>query len=61
MVLRITEEGEAFVRQLLPKLFVPLREMLKDFPEVEQRQMTAQLKRLGIELDKVASALEQAL
>jgi len=62
MVLGITEQGAAFVRQLLPKLFVPLREMLKDFPEVEQRQMTAQLKRLGIELDKVAApALEQAL
>jgi MarR family transcriptional regulator, negative regulator of the multidrug operon emrRAB len=53
MVLRITEEGEVFVRQLLPKLFVPLREMLKDFPEAEQRQMTAQLKRLGVVLDQV--------
>src|SRR5579859_7644421 len=38
MVLRITEQGEAFVRQLLPKLFVQLREMLKGFPETEQRQ-----------------------
>jgi MarR family transcriptional repressor of emrRAB len=53
MVLRITEEGEVFVRQLLPKLFVPLHEMLKDFPEAEQRQMTDQLKRLGVELDNV--------
>jgi MarR family transcriptional repressor of emrRAB len=53
MVLRITEEGEAFVRQLLPKLFVSLREMLKDFPEAEQRQMTAQLKRLGVKLEQV--------
>ena len=55
MVLRITEEGEGFVRQLLPKLFVPLNEMLKDFPEAEQRQMTAQLKRLGAELDNVTA------
>jgi MarR family transcriptional repressor of emrRAB len=53
MVLRITEEGELFVRQLLPKLFVPLRTMLRDFPEAEQRNMTAQLKRLGVELDQV--------
>ncbi|MDP9007610.1 MAG: MarR family transcriptional regulator [Pseudomonadota bacterium] len=53
MVLRITEEGEVFVRQLLPKLLAPLREMLKEFPEAEQRQMTAQLKRLGVELDNV--------
>jgi MarR family transcriptional regulator, negative regulator of the multidrug operon emrRAB len=63
MVLRITEEGEAFVRQLLPKLFVPLREMLKDFPEAELRQMTSQLKRLGVELDKATgpAMVEQAL
>jgi MarR family transcriptional regulator, negative regulator of the multidrug operon emrRAB len=63
MVLRITEEGETFVRQLLPKLFVPLREMLKDFPEAELRQMTSQLKRLGVELDKATgpAMAEQAL
>jgi MarR family transcriptional repressor of emrRAB len=51
MVLRITEEGEEFVRTLLPKLHVPLRRMLQDFPEEEQRQLAAQLKRLGTELD----------
>jgi MarR family transcriptional regulator, negative regulator of the multidrug operon emrRAB len=63
MVLRITEEGESFVRQLLPKLFVPLREMLKDFPETDQRQMTSLLKRLGVELDKATATqiVEQAL
>jgi MarR family transcriptional repressor of emrRAB len=55
MVLSITEEGEAFVRQLLPKLFAPLREMLKDFPEDEQRQMTSQLKRLGVKLEQVTA------
>jgi len=51
MVLRITDEGEEFVRNLLPKLHVPLRRMLQDFPEVEQRQLVAQLKRLGAELE----------
>jgi len=63
MVLRITEEGETFVRQLLPKLFAPLREMLKDFPETEQQQMTSLLKRLGVELDKATAPqiVEQAL
>lgn len=63
MVLRITEEGETFVRQLLPKLFAPLREMLKDFPETDQLQMTSLLKRLGVELDKVTAPqiVEQAL
>jgi MarR family transcriptional repressor of emrRAB len=54
MVLRITEQGEQFVRQLLPKLFAPLREMLKDFPEAEQRQLNAQLKRLGYELEQAS-------
>jgi MarR family transcriptional repressor of emrRAB len=53
MVLRITEEGEEFVRRLLPKLFVTLREMLKKFPEIEQRQITAQLKRLVVDLEQV--------
>lgn len=63
MVLRITEEGEAFVRQLLPKLFVPLRELLKDFPETDQLQMTSLLKRLGVELEKATAPqiVEQAL
>jgi MarR family transcriptional repressor of emrRAB len=63
MVLRITEEGETFVRQLLPKLFAPLREMLKDFPETERQQMTSLLKRLGVELDKATAPqiVEQAL
>src|SRR5580700_9272765 len=63
MVLRITEEGEQFVRQLLPKLHVPLRRMLKNFPEVEQRQLVAQLKKLGAELDQLSTphAAEAAL
>jgi MarR family transcriptional regulator, negative regulator of the multidrug operon emrRAB len=55
MVLRITEEGEEFVRQLLPKLHLPLRRMLKDFPEVEQRQLAAQLKRLAAELEQLST------
>jgi MarR family transcriptional regulator, negative regulator of the multidrug operon emrRAB len=62
MVLRITEEGEEFVRQLLPKLHLPLRRMLKDFPESEQRQLADQLKRLAAELDQLStpSAAEAA-
>ena len=55
MVLRITEEGEEFVRQLLPKLHQPLRRMLKNFPEAEQRQLAAQLKRLAAELDQLST------
>jgi MarR family transcriptional repressor of emrRAB len=55
MVLRITEEGEEFVRQLLPKLHQPLRRMLKDFPEIEQRQLADQLKRLAAELDQLST------
>lgn len=63
MVLRITEEGEEFVQQLLPKLHAPLKRMLKDFPEAEQRELAAQLKRLGAELDRLdtSSVSEAAL
>jgi MarR family transcriptional regulator, negative regulator of the multidrug operon emrRAB len=47
MVLRITEQGEDLVRQLLPKMAVPLREMLSSLSEAEQRQLIDQLKRFG--------------
>jgi len=55
MVLRITEQGEELVRRLLPLLFAPLREMLKDFSDAEQQQLIVQLKRLGMNLDELAS------
>jgi MarR family transcriptional repressor of emrRAB len=51
MVLRITPQGEELVRQLLPKMFAPLRGMLVEFPEAEQRQLIAQLKRLHVALE----------
>ena len=51
MVLRITEQGEELVRQLLPKMFASLRGMLADFPEAEQRQLIAQLRRLHMNLE----------
>jgi MarR family transcriptional regulator, negative regulator of the multidrug operon emrRAB len=62
-VLRITEEGEKFVRDLLPKMHVPLRRMLEDFSESEQRLMCAQLKKLGAELDRmdISALTEPAL
>ncbi len=47
MVLRITEQGEELVRQLLPKMFVPLRGLFAQFPETEQRELIGQLKRLA--------------
>ena len=50
MVLRITGEGDKFVRDFLPKLHQSLRRMLQDFPESEQQLMCAQLKKLGSEL-----------
>jgi MarR family transcriptional repressor of emrRAB len=52
MVLRITAQGEELVRQLLPKMFAPLRGMLVAFPESEQRQLIAQLKRLCLTLEQ---------
>jgi MarR family transcriptional regulator, negative regulator of the multidrug operon emrRAB len=50
MVLRITAQGEDLVRQLLPKIFLPLREPLTSFPPPEQRELIAQLKRQVLEL-----------
>src|ERR1700731_753260 len=52
MVLRITEQGEDLVRGLLPKLFVPLRGMLAEFSESEQRLLISQLKRLHANLQE---------
>src|ERR1700733_6687621 len=56
MVLRITPQGEELVRQLLPKMFAPLRELFKDFSDAEQQQLIAQLKRLGMSLEEVTAA-----
>jgi MarR family transcriptional regulator, negative regulator of the multidrug operon emrRAB len=55
MVLRITAQGEDLVRRLMPRLFAPLREMLKEFSAAEQQQLIAQLKRLGMKLDELAT------
>src|SRR6266851_503641 len=52
IVLRITEQGEDLVRQLLPKLFVSLRGMLAEFSESEQRLLIAQLKRLHANMEE---------
>jgi MarR family transcriptional repressor of emrRAB len=55
MVLRITEQGEELVRQLYPKMFQSLRETMSEFPQAEQRQMIAQLKRLCTQMDQHAA------
>ena len=63
MVLRITEQGEELVRQLLPTMFAPLRALFVEFTETEQRQLISQLKRLSAilaEADQQDTA-EQAL
>ena len=53
MVLRITEQGEAVVRRLLPLLHAPLKEMFGEFSQAELQQLIGQLKRLGMKLDQV--------
>ena len=60
MVLRITEQGEALVRQLLPKMFASLRGMLAPFSESEQTQLITQLKRLYSSLEQAQSQNEEA-
>ena len=52
MVLRITEQGEELVRQLLPKMFASLRGMLAQFSETEQSHLIAQLRRLQANLSE---------
>ena len=61
MVLRITEQGEQLVRELLPKLFVPLRGLFAGFPQGEQRQMIDQLKRLSANLAETHKDLTERL
>ena len=55
VVLRITEQGEELVRRLLPTMYGPLREMLRDFSEDEQLQLIEQLELLGTKLDQALS------
>ncbi len=51
------------MRQLLPLLWAPLREMFKDFPDAEQQQLIGQLVRLSAKLDEVMAqhSLERPL
>ena len=59
MVLRITQQGEELVRQLLPKMFVPLREMFGGFAEAELRELISQLRRLGAKLQAPVSEIPE--
>jgi len=56
LVLRITEPGEALVRELLPALFVQLESLLGEFSEAELEQLVLLLKRLFERLSKPADA-----
>lgn len=46
MVLRITERGEELVRQLLPTMFGPLRDLYSGISEEDQRHLISHLKGL---------------
>jgi len=50
LVLQITAQGEELVRRLVPTLYGPLKTMLEDFSDLEQRQLIEQLKRLSTKL-----------
>ena len=47
MVLRITDEGEALVRRLLPLMFDSLKALFEDICEADQLALIQQLKRVG--------------
>jgi MarR family transcriptional repressor of emrRAB len=53
MVLRITDKGSDLVRQLLPTMFLPLREFVTVLSDAEQRQLLGQLKRMAVRMDEV--------
>jgi MarR family transcriptional repressor of emrRAB len=55
MVLNITPQGEELVRQLLPTLYAPLREIFRDISDAEQLQLIGQLKRLTATMDQALS------
>ncbi len=55
MELRITGEGEALVRRVLPTVWEPLRIVLKDLTEQEQSSLAEQLKRLDAMLEAVVA------
>lgn len=50
MVLRITDEGEALVRRLLPMMFDSLKVLFEDICEADQLALIQQLKRVGARL-----------
>jgi len=58
MVLRITGSGEALVRQLLPQIFAPLRELYLTHSEAEQRQLIDLLKRLAGRFGQVTASVD---
>jgi MarR family transcriptional repressor of emrRAB len=53
MVLRISKQGEEFVRRLLPGLFAALETMLTSFNDAELQQLITLLKRVFEGLDSV--------
>jgi MarR family transcriptional repressor of emrRAB len=63
MVLRITESGEELVRNLLPTLFQPMRELFAGFSGADHKQLIAQLKGLAatLEVALAPSAAEPAV
>ncbi|HUX73886.1 MAG TPA: MarR family transcriptional regulator [Steroidobacteraceae bacterium] len=58
MVLRITANGEALVRRLLPQIFAPLRELYRNHSEGEQRQLIDLLKRLAGRFGQVTASAD---
>jgi MarR family transcriptional repressor of emrRAB len=55
MVLRMTDSGDQLVRELLPKLFAPLRDLFADLSEPDRRQLIEHLKLLCSRLDAALS------
>jgi len=55
MVLRMTDLGDQLVRELLPKMFGPLRDLFADLSEPDRQHLIEQLKLLCSRLDGALS------
>lgn len=55
MVLRVTEQGEQLVRDLLPTLFKPLRAICAEFSDEERQRLISLLKRLATIIEEVSA------
>lgn len=61
LVLRVTDKGEALVRELIPTMWLSVREVFEDFSAAEKQLLTELLKRLSSKLSSPIKAEDISL